>query len=230
MENQTGKMDRDRFFEGVERGIADAMLEEDPVKATRQLKDIIRTLERHVERNEDEDAVLALGLAWYHIPLETKSTLAAAQGLFERVLKNDPSNGMARHYLGCLFFDQGSYTEAYRIFSGLRSEYFESMGQIWRWIKTCELRICCCLFEGWYAKAEESWLEFQSQVQLAELEDIAMPSELVKCLQQILLVQPVREPLWLAKIGEWTIKTTANQDVFAEELSLFRSILGMGAS
>jgi tetratricopeptide (TPR) repeat protein len=114
-----------------------------------QLEAVISRLEPELRAGlASAQAWHLLGLAWYeHSPCERR--IAAAQEAFSKALTLEPDHQFALVYGGYLAFDEERFQDALGFFEKLDERYFRNVvDQVWRVLKTEELKICCWLRLG----------------------------------------------------------------------------------
>jgi hypothetical protein len=89
-----------------------------------------------------------LGLCWYQYPDWSPERSTSIRKYLQNALSIDPFHHFANQYLGYINFDETYYEAALKYFNATNHEFFISIDQKWRSLKSTELAIVCKLRLG----------------------------------------------------------------------------------
>ena len=172
----------------------------------------------------DVEATYAVALTWYHRwPPESR------ENCVEWLLKTeqlDPTFPWVPLYLGYQNFDTENYATAIQQFARVNRDFFASIEQHWRNLKTEELMIVCKM------KGDSENLLFSELVDIvnryiaAEQEDRPIPIELVAAMVEGDFIKRFDEnPMVVASEVVRLIEGIGDQGVFPNELQKLRGVI-----
>jgi tetratricopeptide (TPR) repeat protein len=172
---------------------------------------------------QDANACYAIALTWYH----RWGSSAERHNCIEWLSKTeaiDPEHPWVPLYLGYQYFDEGQFQVAFKEFNRVNREFFESIGQHWRNLKTDELALVCRIRGDFDPPTIASLRQLVSIYIAASEEDRAVPVEIVCALNDPQLRQRFdTSPCDVAREGIRLIEGTGEQRVFSGELLQLRS-------
>ena len=188
--------------------IWDAQGENDHDAANRLFRDAEHLAKQIlVMQPNDARATYAVALTWYHRwPPEDRQNCIEWLRKTEQI---DPDFPWVPLYLGYQLFDTGKYADAYQHFDCVNRDFFSSIEQHWRNLKTDELMLVCQIRGDLDMPDIATLSELASNYINAEQEDRAVPTEIVSAAIEpelrgrfntdpaIVAVDPVWDPLVL---------------------------------
>jgi len=164
VENGVGKY-FDKFFE------IQGSLEFDPIA----LKQLLCEIESDSSLTSSDKDLLRGYLAYQYPEVLDKIDFEKE---FIKVLENDPTNVLAREFLGYTYFDIGKYEDACSNFEKVDLDKLFT----WASIKVSELIVCCYLEQNHFDKAYELMIPVLNKALECKTADYAWPTELVNSL------------------------------------------------
>ena len=130
---------------------------------------------------QDDDACYAIALTLYHRHADTSERRACVQWL-RKTEQLNPKHRWVPLYLGYQLFDDGEYNLAYKEFARVERDFFTSIDQHWRNLKTDELVLVCRVCGDFPVVSLQDVSTLVTRYVSASEEDWAVPIEIVRAL------------------------------------------------
>lgn len=144
-----------------------------------ELADLLTQL--RLEPKSDAETSLLLGYLAYHFPDPSTADIDVENELKD-ALSRDPQNITANLYLAHHYFDTEKYADALTYLERIDEASYQQIGQVWRSLKICELKLCARLNIAPSSVAPDELVSFLQKLLAEEVDHVAVPTELVDAL------------------------------------------------
>lgn len=131
----------------------------------------------------DPDFHHMLGLDWYRHPGKSGERSQSIRKALKTATDLNPSHQFANQYLGYINFDEGQFEQALAHFRSNHHDFFISIEQKWRSLKTIELAFVCELYlaRSVDLAALKHFFEDYLAEEQEDMPDTVFPIELLRC-------------------------------------------------
>ena len=175
-----------KLIDQIYCSIEKAIIAEDEQLSLEELRKVLELITTSYNQIEDKSEFYYLiGYCWYLFPLDSLERRNNIVSHLQRSVSINPHNHFARLYLGHHYFDQNEFFLALKSFELVDLEYFASIEQKWRALKTTELILSCGMKVNNKLDVATALSLIKAYEELGAIES-PLPTELIRSLSNFL--------------------------------------------